>query len=98
MIQQLTPSIAGELASLTDVTITLRYFEHAGEIQRAIAIMQTRGSEHDPSIRQVRIDRDGMHIAEPVAGTAGILSSATSLLTLPGITDPPAPENPQPDG
>jgi circadian clock protein KaiC len=94
----LTPSIAGEIASLTDVTITLRYFEQAGEIRRAIAVMQTRGSAHDPSIRQVTIDADGMHIAEPVTGPAGILSGATSLLTLPGMADPPAPENPQPDG
>jgi hypothetical protein len=53
----LTPSIAGEIASLTDVTITLRYFEHGGEVRRAIAVMQTRGSAHDPSIRQVTIDR-----------------------------------------
>jgi len=95
---QLTPSIAGELASLTDVTITLRYFEHAGEIRRAIAVMQTRGSGHDPSIRQVTIDADGMHIAEPVTGPAGIFSGATSPLTLPGAADPSAPENPQPDG
>ena len=94
----LTPSIAGEIASLTDVTITLRYFEQAGEIRRAIAVMQTRGSAHDPSIRQVTIDADGMHIAEPITGTAGILSGGTSLLTPPGMADPPAPESPQPDG
>jgi circadian clock protein KaiC len=95
---QLTPSIAGEIASLTDVTITLRYFEQAGEIQRAIAVMQTRGSAHDQSIRQVTIDGDGMHIAEPVTGSVGILSGAAALLTLTGMAGPPASENPQPDG
>jgi circadian clock protein KaiC len=79
---QLTPSVAGELASLTDVTIMLRYLEHPGEIRRAIAVMQTRGSAHDESIRQVTIDGGGMHIGEPVAGTAGIFS---------GTTPPPAP-------
>jgi len=94
----LTPSIAGEVASLTDVTITLRYFEDAGEIRRAIAVMQTRGSAHDQSIRQVTIDADGMHIAEPITGPAGIFSGGTSLVTLPGMAGPPAPEGPQPDG
>jgi circadian clock protein KaiC len=95
---QLTPSIAGEIASLTDVTITLRYFEQAGEIQRAIAVMQTRGSAHDPSIRQVTIDGDGMRIGEPLAGTAGILSGTTSLPAPGWQADPPAAESPQPDG
>ena len=56
------PLIAGELASLTDVAITLSYYEQAGEIQRAIAVMQTRGSAHDPRVRQVTVDGDGMHI------------------------------------
>jgi len=95
---QLTPSIAGEIASLTDVTITLRYFEQHGEIRRAIAVMQTRGSAHDPGIRQVTIDGDGMHIAGPVPGTAGIISGAAAFLTLPGTADPPASESPQPGG
>jgi KaiC/GvpD/RAD55 family RecA-like ATPase len=90
--------IAGELASLTDTTITLRYFEHAGEIQRAIAVMQTRGSAHDPSIRQVTIDGDGMHIGEPISGPAGILSSTTSLPAPGWPADPPGTESPQPDG
>ena len=95
---QLTPSNAGELASLTDVTITLRYFEQAGGIRRAIAVMQTRGTAHDEGIRQVTIDGDGMHIGEPVAGTAGILSGTVSLPALGWQADRAVPESPQPDG
>lgn len=95
---QLTPSIAGEIASLTDATITIRYFEQAGEIQRAIAVLQTRGSAHDPSIRQIAIDGDGMHIGEPIAGIAGILSCTAGIPALGWQADPPVPESPQPDG
>jgi circadian clock protein KaiC len=95
---QSTPSIAGEIATLADVTIMLRFFDQAGEIRRAIAIPQTRGSAHDDSIRQVTIDGDGMHIGEPVAGTAGILSGTASLPVLGWQADPPVPESPQPDG
>ncbi len=95
---QLTPSIAGEIASLTDVTIMLRFFEQAGKIRRAIAVVQTRGSAHDESIRQVTIDGDGMHIGEPIAGTAGIFSGTASLPALGCQADPPVPESPQPDG
>jgi circadian clock protein KaiC len=60
------PSITTAIASLTDVTITLRYIERAGELQRAIAVVQTRGSAHDHSIRQVTIDGTGMHIGQPL--------------------------------
>jgi circadian clock protein KaiC len=67
---QCTPSIAGEIASLTDVTITLRYFEHGGKIERAVTVMQTRGSAHDQYVRLVTVDDAGMHIGEPVIDAA----------------------------
>ena len=62
-----SPAIALELASLTDVTIKLRYVEGVGEVQRAIAVLQTRGSAHDHAIRKVDIDGEGMHIGEPLS-------------------------------
>lgn len=71
---QLTPSIAGEIASLTDVTVALRYFERGGLIRRAIAILQSRGSPHDQAVREVTIDRDGMHVGDPVTDVVGILN------------------------
>jgi len=95
---QLTPSIAGEIASLTDVTITLRYFEYVGEIRRAIAVLQTRGSAHDPGIRQVTIDGDGMHIGEPITVSAGILTSTGSIPAPGWQADLPGTESPPPDG
>ncbi len=95
---QLTPSSAGEIASLTDVAITLRYFEHAGQTRRAVAVMQTRGSAHDESIRQVTIDGDGMHIGDVIAGVAGILSGDASLPAPGWQAGRPAPGSPEPDG
>ena len=86
---QLTPSIAGEIASLTDVTITLRYFEHGGEITRAIHVSQTRGSAHDHSVREVAVDADGMHIGEPV--TVPGLPETSSLAPFGPPADPPGP-------
>jgi circadian clock protein KaiC len=70
---QLRPSIAGELASLTDVTITLSYFERGGEIQRAVAILQARGSAHDHRVRLVTVGGEGMRIGEQITGVAGIV-------------------------
>ncbi|MFD8567663.1 circadian clock protein KaiC [Streptomyces sp. NPDC059639] len=76
-----TPAIAMEVASLTDVTILLRYVETGGEIQRGIAVLQTRGSAHDHSIRRFEIDNTGMHIGDPMRGLSSVL----------GTVDPAAP-------
>ncbi|MER5394590.1 hypothetical protein [Saccharopolyspora sp. NPDC002686] len=67
----------------------LRDFEHAGEIQRAIAVVQARGTAHEHSIRQVTIDGDGMHIGERLRGVAHILT-ANSLV----VEDPQRPTRP----
>ena len=61
-----TPAIAMEIASLTDVSILLRYVERAGEIKRCIAVLQSRASAHDPAIREAVIDETGMAIGEPM--------------------------------
>lgn len=63
------PVAAIEAASLTDVTIRLHYAEQAGRNQRAISVIQTRGSAHDESIRRITIDHTGLHIVGPLPGT-----------------------------
>jgi len=75
------PLIAGELASLTDVAITLSYYEQAGEIQRAIAVLQARGSAHGPRVRQATVDGGGggMHIGEPIPGITSLLPGVAAL-------------------
>ncbi|MEV1199273.1 circadian clock protein KaiC [Microbispora rosea] len=62
------PLITSDIAGLSDVWIQLRYVESPAEIQRAIAVLQARGSAHDHSIRELRIDGGGMHIGEPLSG------------------------------
>ena len=79
LTRRLMPSIAEEIASLTDVMITLRYFERAGQVHRAIVVTQTRGSAHDPRIRLATIDSDGMHIGERISAHIGILASGETI-------------------
>lgn len=94
---QLTPAIAAEIASLTDVSINLRHVESAGEIHRVVAVLQTRGSAHDHSIRRLTVDGAGLHIGERVTTVVGILSDSSSI---PGarwlMAGPPQPEGQQP--
>ena len=95
---QVRPLIAGELASLTDVAITLSCYEQAGEVQRAIAVVQTRGSAHDARVRQVTVDGDGMHITEPIPGLTNLPPGAAILTSSGCSPGSPGSQGPQPDG
>ncbi|WP_190822678.1 circadian clock protein KaiC [Saccharopolyspora pogona] len=86
----LIPADAVQIASLADVTILLRNFEHASEIQGAIAVVQARGTAHDHSIRKVTIDNAGMHIGEPLRGVSHIFA-ANPLV----VADPQWPTRPE---
>ncbi|MGI5232146.1 circadian clock protein KaiC [Actinoallomurus sp. CA-142502] len=78
------PSSGGiDLARVTDVTIMLRYVERIGDIQRAIAVLQARGSDHDHAIRQVTVDDAGMHIGDPLPRVAHVLSGSAALTEQP---------------
>ncbi|MEW2400952.1 circadian clock protein KaiC [Streptomyces sp. NPDC046862] len=72
-----TPAIAMEIASLTDVSILLRYVERAGEIKRCVAVLQTRGSAHDPAIREAIIDASGMVIGEPMTEVSEVMATGS---------------------
>jgi circadian clock protein KaiC len=85
-----------EMASVTDVTIVLRYVERVGDIQRAIAVLQSRGSGHDQAIRQVTIDDAGMHIGDPLLRPAHVLSGGAAPTEHPPWPAEPAISPPDP--
>lgn len=64
----------GNISTITDSIILLRYVELKGEMQRSIAVLKMRGSKHDPNIRRFTIDNHGMTIGEPYTELTGILS------------------------
>ncbi|WP_051359664.1 circadian clock protein KaiC [Adhaeribacter aquaticus] len=65
----------GNIASITDAIILLRYVEMMGEMQRSIMVLKMRGSNHESSIRRLTINQTGMQIGEPFTGISGILSN-----------------------
>jgi circadian clock protein KaiC len=59
---------------LADAVILLRYFEAAGEVRQAISVVKKRGSRHERSIREFRLDDSGIHVGEPLRAFRGILT------------------------
>jgi circadian clock protein KaiC len=64
----------GRLAFVVDDVILLRYVEIDSVMQRAIAVLKTRGAAHDDAIRRFEIKRGGLEVYEAFTGRAGLLS------------------------
>jgi len=64
------------ISSLTDTIISLRYVEVEGSMKRALMIVKARGSDHDKSLREYRIDDKGFHVGHALEGVEGILSGS----------------------
>jgi len=64
-----------DLSCLTDTVLTLRYFEVAGEVKRALAVVKKRSSNHEKTIREFRLETEiGIRIGEPLREFQGILT------------------------
>jgi len=68
----------GRLAFVVDSVFLLRYVEIDSVMQRAVAVLKTRGSDHDPLIRRFEIQRGGMVVQEPFEHRQGLLSGISS--------------------
>jgi circadian clock protein KaiC len=64
----------GRLAFIADSVILLRYVEIDSNMQRAVAVLKTRGSDHDSLIRRFEIRRGGLYVYEAFEGRQGLLS------------------------
>ena len=69
--QMNTPVDASYLA---DAVILLRYFEAAGEVRQAISVVKKRGSRHERTIREFRLDEGGIYVGQPLREFRGILT------------------------
>jgi circadian clock protein KaiC len=54
--------IDSAISHLADNLVILRYVMSADEVERALIVLKTRASRHDPRIRQFRISDDGIDI------------------------------------
>ncbi len=63
-----------DLTYLSDSVLLLRYFEANSEIRRAISVIKKRTGRHEPSIREFKIDSDGVEVGPRLDGFRGVLT------------------------
>ena len=69
-----------DVTYLADTVVLLRYFESVGRVRRAISVIKKRAGRHEDTIREMRIDSDGLTIGEPLTGFQGILRGVPDLV------------------
>jgi circadian clock protein KaiC len=69
---QLDPPI--DMSYLADCVAYLRYFEHAGEVRRALSVVKKRGARHEMTIRELTITGSGVRVGQPLRQFQGVLA------------------------
>jgi circadian clock protein KaiC len=59
---------------LADSVIMLRYFEAQGEVRQALSVVKKRGSQHERTIREFKLDRGAIRVGEALRQFRGILT------------------------
>jgi circadian clock protein KaiC len=63
-----------DVSYLADTVVLFRYFEARAEILQAISVFKRRTGYHERMLRQLKIDRDGVHIGDPLREFRGVLT------------------------
>ena len=69
--QMHTPVDASYLA---DAVVLLRYFEMRGEVRQALSVVKKRAGNHERTIREFRLESDGIYVGEALREFRGILT------------------------
>lgn len=59
---------------IADIVILLRFFEAEGRIRKAISIVKNRGGAHEDTVREFRIDQQGVRVGEALSAFRGVLT------------------------
>jgi circadian clock protein KaiC len=62
------------LSAATQNIILLRHVEHRAAILRVIAILKIRDDDYDPTMREIRITEDGIHLLDTFQNASNLMS------------------------
>jgi circadian clock protein KaiC len=73
--------VSVDVSYLADTVVLMRYFEAGGAVRKAISVMKRRAAPHESTIRELRIDRAGIHVGEPLHNFRGVLTGVPDWVT-----------------
>jgi circadian clock protein KaiC len=69
-----------EASYLADTVFLLRYYEYAGEVRQALSVVKKRGGRHERSVREMRLNADGIWVGEPLRHFRGVLTGEPTIV------------------
>jgi circadian clock protein KaiC len=69
-----------DVSYLADSVLLFRYFEHAGEIRRALSVIKKRSGPHERSIRELVFGKGGIIVGEPLRDFKGVLTGIPNFI------------------
>lgn len=70
---------ASHVSFLADTVILLRYYEHAGEVRRALSVFKRRAGAHERTIRDIDFTASGISVGAPLRQFRGVLTGVPEL-------------------
>ncbi|WP_165226422.1 ATPase domain-containing protein [Aquisphaera insulae] len=74
-----------DVSYLADTVLLFRYFEARGEIKQALSVFKKRTGEHERTLRELRISREGVEVGEPLREFRGIMTGVPQYVGEPSI-------------
>ncbi len=71
---------AVDLTYLADTVMLLRYYEARGEVKQALSVIKKRTGNHERTIREMRVSRNGIWVGEPLRHLQGVLMGMPTFL------------------
>jgi circadian clock protein KaiC len=70
---------AMNISYFADSVLLLRYFEHHGELRRAISVVKRRRGAHELTIREFKMSHSGILIGDALVNMQGVLTGVPTL-------------------
>ena len=70
---------AGHVSYLADTVVLLRYYEHGGEVRRAVSVFKRRAGAHERTIRDIDFTASGISVGPPLRQFRGVLTGVPEL-------------------
>ena len=69
-----------DISYLSDAVLMLRYFEIAGHVRRALSVVKKRSGDHEHTIREFRLTKNGIRLGPPLTAFSGIFSGTPQFV------------------
>lgn len=69
-----------DVTYLADTVITLRFFEAAGSVHKAVSVIKKRTGIHETTIRELKIERSGISVGPALTRFRGVLTGVPTLV------------------